>query len=50
MFVIVIVEADESYLESVQSSRRTTMTIGSKSNEHINADTVTIDYHLQPAE
>jgi hypothetical protein len=26
------------------------MTIGSKSNEHINADTVTIDDHLQPAE
>lgn len=50
MFTSLIAEWKEIYLESIESTARATMAIGSKSNEHICANTLTIDDHLQPAE
>lgn len=39
-----------SYLESVKRAGRTAMTVGSQADEHVSADGVAVDNHLQPAD
>lgn len=38
------------YLESIKRASRTAMTVGGKADEHVGADRVAVDDHLQPAD